>query len=133
MSSYFAETPQKERLLTRILLYYLYIRMLQLGGKNFPPAYLRFCARYKRNSNCYTHVFGSAISMVVLALLSDVTGSGKSKMAAAKLEIPISRLVVNIARKFQRLCLCFGSRNSNGVSGNPARPNRKWKIEDGGL
>jgi len=44
---------------------------------------------------------------VILGILSDVTGSQKSKMAASNLEILISRLVNMIATRFQRLPLCF--------------------------
>jgi len=37
----------------------------------------------------------------------DATGSGKSKMAASKLQICLSQFVNKIATKFQRQYLCF--------------------------
>jgi hypothetical protein len=35
------------------------------------------------------------------------TGSEKFKMAAAKLDVPVSQLLYNIAQKFQQLSICF--------------------------
>src|SRR5271157_3801186 len=46
---------------------------------------------------------GSRNSMALFRILSDVTGSRKSKMAANKLVIRISRLLDKIATPFQRL------------------------------
>jgi len=46
---------------------------------------------------------GARNPTVLLEILSDVTGSQKSTMAASNLEIRISRLVDMIATKFQRL------------------------------
>jgi len=46
---------------------------------------------------------GARNPTVLLEIMSDVTGSQKSKMAASNLEIRISRLVDMIAMKFQRL------------------------------
>jgi len=50
----------------------------------------------------YPHVFGGGgrNSTVLLGILSDVTGSQKSKMAASNLEMRISRLVDMIAKTF---------------------------------
>jgi len=50
---------------------------------------------------------GAMYPTVLLGILSDVTESQKSKMAASNLEIRIFRLVYMIATKFQRLPLCF--------------------------
>ena len=45
----------------------------------------------------------TAIPMEVPAEVPDATGTGKSKMAATKLQTRISQLVNKIATKFQRL------------------------------
>jgi hypothetical protein len=54
-------------------------------------------------------------------------------MAAAKPEVLISRLADLIAPRFQPLRPCFRVNQSKWTIGDPARPNRKWKIKDGGL
>jgi len=58
---------------------------------------------------------GARNPTVLLEILSDVTGSQKSKMAASNQEIRISRLVDMIATKFQRLPPFFGGKVSNGT------------------
>jgi len=55
--------------------------------------------------------FGARNPTVLLEILSDVTGSQKSKMVASNLEIRISLLVDMIANKFQRLPMFSGARN----------------------
>ena len=47
-------------------------------------------------------------SMKLEAIMYHRTGSGKSKMAASKLAIRLSKLVRKIATKFQVQYLCFG-------------------------
>jgi len=76
---------------------------------------------------------GTRNPTVLLGILSDVTGSQKSKMAAYNLEIRVSRLVDMISTKFQRLPLGFRGKVSNGTIGNTVRRNRKSEIQDGGL
>jgi len=70
---------------------------------------------------------------VLLEILSDVTGSQKSKMGASNLEIRLSRLVDMTATKFQRLPYVFGDKVSNGTIGNTVRRNWKSENQDGGL
>jgi len=53
---------------------------------------------------------GTKDPTVLLGILSDVTGSQKSKMAASNLQIRISRLVDMIATKFQRYPHVLGAR-----------------------
>jgi len=50
---------------------------------------------------------GASNPTVLLGILSDITGSQKSKMAASNLEIRLSRLVDMIVTKFQRLWPMF--------------------------
>ena len=42
----------------------------------------------------------------------------KIKMAAAKPEVVIARLIYHLGIKFQRLCLCFHSRSCVGIASN---------------
>jgi len=53
--------------------------------------------------NCY--VFGSSNPTESLGIIFSQTGSGKSKMAAIKLEVLISRLLDKIGTRFLLLCL----------------------------
>jgi hypothetical protein len=55
---------------------------------------------------------GSGNSMAVLERLHIDTGSQKFKMAAAKPEVPVSQLLYKIAKKFQRLSVCFRGRET---------------------
>ena len=71
--------------------------------------------------------------MELSRILSNQTGSGKSKMATYKLEIPISRLVDEIEAKFQRLSPVFQGPAIQRKTLNIVRPNRKWKIQDRGF
>jgi len=66
--------------------------------------------------------------MVLLGILSDITGSQKSKMAASNLEIRLSRLVDMIGTKFHRLPHVFGGKESNGTIGNTVRRNRPLEF-----
>ena len=52
------------------------------------------------------------MTLLLLRILSDVTGSRYLKMAAAKLEVLISQLPDKIATPFQRLTPFSGSSNS---------------------
>jgi len=52
-------------------------------------------------------LWGSEFPLVLSKRLPDLTGIGKSKMSAAKLEIPKSERICNILSKFRRLYLCF--------------------------
>ena len=73
---------------------------------------------------------GTPNPMKILVKLPDATGSGKSKMAAKKLEIHISPLVQKIATKLQRLYLGVWVQLSNGSGGNAVRPNgEKPEVE----
>src|SRR5208282_2050249 len=65
-------------------------------------------------------------------LLSNVTGSRKSKIAAIKQEVPISQLLDKIATPFQRLTPIFGVHQLSGTITNTARFNRKSEFKDGG-
>jgi len=67
----------------------------------------------------------TVIPMELSVKLSDVTGSEKSKMVAAKLRLRIFQLVHKIATKFKRLYHVFGVKLSNKDSGNVVRPNGK--------
>jgi hypothetical protein len=50
--------------------------------------------------------------MVIVLMPHLETGSDKSKMAAAKPDVPVSHLLYKIAKKFQRLSACFRGRAS---------------------
>ena len=75
---------------------------------------------------------GSSNSIALWRILSDVTGSRKFKMAAAKPEVLISQLLNQIATPFQKLPHICGVQQLNGTMANTARCNRKQKIQDGG-
>ena len=76
--------------------------------------------------------------MALFRILSDVTGSRKSKMAAIKLEILISRLLDKIATPFQRLTPIFGVQevtsgsicNSAAESLDPKMGDNRWSGVD---
>ena len=70
--------------------------------------------------------------MALFRILSDVTGSRKSKMAAIKLEILISRLLDKIATPFQRLTPIFGVQQLSATITNTVLCNRKSIFQDGG-
>jgi len=71
-------------------------------------------------------VFGVKLSSSAVLETALLTGSGKSMMAADKLEIPMYLLVHKIALTFQRLYLCFRVLTIyNGTSGNVIGPIRK--------
>src|SRR5208282_3787289 len=70
--------------------------------------------------------------MALFRILSDVTGSRKSKMAANKLVIRISRLLDNIATPFQLQTPIFGVQQLNGAIANTVRCNRKSVFKDVG-
>src|SRR5260221_96896 len=52
-----------------------------------------------------------------MGILLDETGNWKSKMEAAKPDVPISQLVIMIAAKFQRLPPFNESSNSTEITG----------------
>ena len=70
--------------------------------------------------------------MVLLRILPDVTGSGKSKMAAVKQEIFISPLLDKIATKFQRLPQVFAVQEHKYINTNIDRCMKMTQIQDGG-
>ena len=69
--------------------------------------------------------------------LPDVTGSGKTKMAARKLEMRLPQLAHKIAMKLQRLRLYFvESSYPIGIVSmlyDRTVSNQKCKIQDGGM
>jgi len=63
-------------------------------------------ARYKISAatlNCW----GSGMSIVLVGLLQDETGSGKPKMATSEMELVIYQLLDKIETKYRRLHLHF--------------------------
>jgi hypothetical protein len=65
-------------------------------------------------------------------LYDDQTGTVKSKMAAAKLELHTSHLVETIARRFQRLGVHLLGRISSEENMADVSCRRKHEIEDDG-
>ena len=63
--------------------------------------------------------------MALLQTPSDVTGSRKFEMAAAELELPISKLEEEITEKFQRLHHVFWDGEPNDANMEAVRRNRK--------
>jgi hypothetical protein len=60
-----------------------------------------------------THVFPeSGNSVVILVMFHPETGSEKFKIAAAKLDVPLSQLPYKIGKKFQLLSACSGGRGT---------------------
>ena len=70
--------------------------------------------------------------MVLLRILPDVTGSGKSKMGAVKQEVFISPLLDKIATKFQRLSQVFAVQEHKYINTNIDRCTKMTQIQDGG-
>jgi hypothetical protein len=56
---------------------------------------------------------GSKNSMAILRKLHLKSESQKFKMSAANLEVPVSKLLYKIAKKFQRLPACFWGRENS--------------------
>jgi hypothetical protein len=54
--------------------------------QKYLPVYLKIGARQVQNSNAYPHVFGQSNPMELRGIRSDISGSEKSCMAAAKPE-----------------------------------------------
>jgi len=76
--------------------------------------------------------FSYPIRIVAMSYVSqEETGSEKSKMAAFKLPIRISKLVHKIGTKFQWLCLCFwvSQPSWNSLITEPRQG--EWQIIDG--
>jgi len=63
-------------------------------------------ARYKISA-ATLRFLGSGISMALVGLLQDETGSGKPKMATSEMELVIRQLLEKIETKFRRLDLHF--------------------------
>jgi len=63
-------------------------------------------ARYKISAAFLTFL-GSGMSMALVRLLQDETGSGKPKMATTEMELVICQLLDKIETKFRRLDLHF--------------------------
>jgi len=78
-----------------------------LGGKITPPGIFQIPDEIEAKFQQLPPFLVTAIPMEPTAILSDVTGCGKSKMASCKLQIRLSQFVNKIATKFQRLYLCF--------------------------
>jgi hypothetical protein len=78
----------------------------QDGGHQTGTTHISACV-LDRNEipTAITMFSGSSNSMELVGILSDKTGSGKSKMAAAKPELHISQPLDEIETKFQRLNL----------------------------
>jgi hypothetical protein len=55
---------------------------------------------------------GPGNSVALLVMLYFENGSEKFNMADAKPDVPVSQLLYNIAKKFQRLSACFPSRGT---------------------
>jgi len=75
-------------------------------GGNLPHWHI-LTSQWDRNKNSNGHPPFSmtAISTELMAILPEVTGSGKSKMAVYKLVLSIYRLVDEIERRFQQKTL----------------------------
>src|SRR5664279_272409 len=66
------------------------------------------CRLDRRAISAATPMFsGSSNPTKLLRITTDVSRSGKSKMAAAKPEVIITQLVVQIETRYQRLPPCF--------------------------
>jgi len=89
-------------------------------------------ARYKI-SVATLILLGSGMSMALVGLLQDETGSGKPKMATSEMELVVCQLLDEIATKFRQQTYISEVQHLNGTSSNTVRPNRKWKIQYGGL
>jgi len=63
-------------------------------------------ARYKMSAATLT-LLGSGMSMTLVGLLQDETGSGKPKMATSEMELVICQLLDETEIKFRRLDLHF--------------------------
>src|SRR5258706_234493 len=86
--------------------------ILELGISRWRPLnrkYLYICLymRWKRNSNGYAHVFEDGKPSGTNKEVVRHKRKWKSKMAAVKPEVLVSRLVHEIETKFQRLYPCF--------------------------
>jgi hypothetical protein len=57
---------------------------------------------------------GLGNSVALSVMLHRETGSQKFKMAAAKLEVPVSQLLYTIVNKFQWLSACFRDHGTLG-------------------
>jgi hypothetical protein len=66
-----------------------------------------------------------SISMKLLSILSDVSRSPKSKMAACKPEVLLSQVLDKIKTRFQRLTHIFGVQHLNGTTPNTVRCEQK--------
>jgi len=63
-------------------------------------------ARYKISAVTLTFV-GSGMSMALVGVLQDETGSGRSKMATSEMELVICQLLDKIETKYRQLDLHF--------------------------
>jgi hypothetical protein len=68
-----------------------------------------------------------ALSMANVAIRNN-----KFKMAAAKLDVPVSQLLYKIEEKIQWLPACFGVGDLDDAIEKVPSPNRKSEIQDGG-
>jgi len=81
-----------------------YQRILDINQRIFASV----LARYKISATTLTFL-GSGMSMALVGLLQDETGSGKPKMATSEMELVICQLQDEIGTKFRRLNLHFPS------------------------
>jgi len=63
-------------------------------------------ARYTISAATFT-LLGSGMSMALVGLMQDETGSGNPKKATSKMELVIGQLLDEIETKFRRLDLHF--------------------------
>src|SRR5208282_6608213 len=106
--------------------------MLLLGGKMTPQGISGSMILRIKIPTAIPPFSGSRNSMALFRILSDVSGSRKSKMAANKLVIRISRFLDKTATPFQRQTPIFGVQQLNGAIENTVRCNRKSVFKDGG-
>jgi phage terminase Nu1 subunit (DNA packaging protein) len=66
-------------------------------------------------------------------MLTDVSGSRKSKMAAVKPEVHVSQLVDFVTSKFQRQYHVFADKQFNVTKENIVERENKCQIEDGAV
>ena len=95
------------------------------------PAKYQFLQEIETKFQWLPHVLGVELSNEIdRNAVRPNRGSGKSKMAASKPEVPISRPVENDFRGYINV---FEVGLSIRTIKNIVRPNRKWEFQDGGL
>lgn len=94
---------------------------------NIKCIHLNFEERHQRNSNGYIRVFGIHLyPMAVVRILHHQIGTSNSRMAPIKSEMHLSHLADKLARRFQRIDICFfGDGQVNEADTNHVPPKRK--------